>query len=525
MTVGTGGARRAARRGGLRAPLVAAAGVLAVLATTGCALRGGAPARPSPETLPPGSPLRSLTLDDADAWVRHHLMFGEYTLALDLLDGSRFAPRDRLVRALQEGVVLHRAGEYGRSNAALEWAETEADRRYTRSASRGAASLGLGDRSLAYTPSAAELAMVPYYRMLNYLALGDLNGARVEARKANALVAARANDARRQCSEHAMLSYLAGLVQSATGERNDALVSLRMAEHAYGDCDPDADVAPPRSLGQDLYRAARAAGIGDVADSVAFRYEINGDAWGAGGDVLLVIEEGFVSHRSAQSLHVPIFPEDIEGVDGEDSDGLLAAAARVTARLIDNLSERAAWGHSYDDLQVVQWANALSGAYVLRLAWPNVMREASAPAGVRVFVGDSLASVTTVGEVSSLVERDLEAQRPAMLARLVARGLAKFLVAREVEQKAEEEGGEVAGFIAGRLANFAANELERADTRSWSLLPERVSLARLRLPAGRHHLRVETLTPAGDVLRSHDLGEIDVVDGGLIALSSRVWSH
>jgi hypothetical protein len=503
---------------------MAVVGLAVMVGVAGCSTRGGTLARPAPEMLPPGSPLLSLTLEDGDAWVRHHLMFGEYALALDLLDGSPVAPRDRLVRALQEGVVLHRAGEYERSNVALEWAEREADRRYTRSVSRGVAALGLGDRSLAYTPSPAELAMVPYYRMLNYLALGEMNGARVEARKANALVAARGGE-RGGCGEHAMLAYLAGLVQSATGERNDALVSLRVAENAYDACDADALVTPPSSLGQDLYRAARAAGIGDVADSVAARYELNGDPAEHGGDVLLLIEEGFVSHRSAQALHVPIFPEDIEGVDGEDSDGVVAAAARISARLVENLTDRAIWGHSYDDARVVQWANALSGAYVLRLAWPGVRRDPSAPAGLRVFVGDSLASVTTVGEISSLVERDLEAQQPAMLARLVARGLAKFLLARELEQKAEEEGGEVAGYIAGRLANLAANELERADTRSWSLLPDRVSLARLRLAAGRHHLRVETLSPDGEVLRSLDLGEIDVVDGGLIALSSRVWSN
>lgn len=504
---------------------MAVAGLLAVMAAGGCASHGGSLARPSPEMLPAGSPLLSLTLEDGDAWIRHHLMFGEYTLALDLLDRSPVAPRDRLVRALQEGVVLHRAGEYERSNEVLEWAEAEADRRYTRSVSRGIASLGLSDRSLAYTPSPAEMAMVPFYRMLNYLALGEMEGAKVEARKANALVASQADDDRRDCREHAMLSYLAGVVQSATGERNDALVSLRLAENAYLGCDRDAAIAPPRDLGEDLYRAARAAGIGDVADSIAARYELNGESPRAGGDVLLVIEEGFVSHRSPQALHVPIFPEDIEGVSGDDDDGVMVAAARITGRLIDNLTERAMWGRSYDDIQAVQWANALSGAYVLRLAWPSTLREASVPAGVRVFVGDSIASVTTVGEISSLIEQDFEAQRPAMLARLVARGLAKYLVARELEEKAEEEGGEVVGFIAGRLANLAANELERADTRSWSLLPDRVSLARLRLPAGVHRLRLETLTRDGIVLRSLDLGEVQVVDGGLVALSSRVWAH
>lgn len=520
---GTPGGRLQARLG--RCLVGLAVGGLVALGSSGCGARAESHLRPLPERLPVGSPLLSTTLEEGDAWARHHLMLAEYGEAIDLLGESPAAPRDRLVRSLQQALVLHRAGDHAGSNTLLEWAEVEADRRYTRSVTRGIASLGLGDGSLAYAPTPSELAMVPFYRMLNYLALGEMEGALVESRKANALAAAGADGSARECGEHAMLSYLAGVVQMAGGETNDALVSLRVAEAAFEGCGAAAPVRAPASLGEDLYRAARAAGVSEIADSAAARYGLEDRRSGPGGDVLLVIEEGFVSHRSAEALHVPIFPEDVEGLDGGDADGVAAAAARVTARLVSNLTERAAWGTAVDDLQWAQWASALDGAYILRLAWPASRREASVPSAVRVLVGDSLAGVETVGEISSLVERDLEAQRPAMVARLVARGLAKYLVTREVEQRAGERGGEVAAFLAGRVANAAVNQLERADTRSWSLLPDRVSLARLRLPPGRHHIRIETLGADGLVVRSHDLGEVDVADGGLVALSSRVWAN
>lgn len=513
-----GGARRARVRG-LRAPLV----LLGVVLATGCAPRSGSLPRPAPETLPPGSPLRSVTLTDGDAWVRHHLMLGDYPSALRVLRESRARPSDRLVRALQEGVVLHRAGDYERSNALLEWAEREADLRYTRSISRGLASLGINDRMLAYVPSPLEMAMIPFYRMANYLALGQVEGALVEARKSNALLSRLGREDAERCRADGMLLYLAGLVQTAGGERNDALVSLRRAESAYAACGPDATVRPPEGLGLDLYRAARALGVSELADSVARRYDgvTAGDA--AGGDVLLLIERGFVSHRAPEALHIPIFPEEIEGVDGSDSEQVINAAGVIVTRLVNNLSERAMWGQAVDDLQWAQWANALGGAYVLRLAWPVSRRESAAPSELRVFVGDSLAALATVGEISSLAELDLEAQRPAMLTRLVARGLVKYLVSRSVEEKAEEEGGELAGFIAGRLSNLAANELERADTRSWSLLPDRVSLTRLRLPSGTHHIRLEVIDGSGAVLEVRDLGQVEVVPGRLTTLTQRVW--
>lgn len=497
---------------------------LGPLAASGCGPRPELLARPLPEGVAAGSPLLSTTLEPGDAWARHHLMSGEYEAAEAVLESPATAPRDRLVRALQRALVLRQAGDYAGSNALFEWAEAEADRRYTRSVTRGLASLGLGDGSLAYTPPPSELAMVPFYRMLNYLALGDMEGALVESRKANALVAA-GTGAERRCGEYAMLSYLAGVVQSAGGEAGDALVSLLLAEQGFDGCGGGSVVAPPPSLGEELYRAARRAGVSEIADSAAARYGLTASAGDAAGDVLLVLEEGFVAHRSAEALHVPIFPEDVEGLDGGDVDGIGVAAARITARLFDNLAGRAAWGRSVDDLQWAQWASALDGAYILRLAWPAARREPSLPRAVHVLVGDSPTPAVTVGELSSLVEQDLHAQRPAMLTRLVARGLAKYLVTREVERKAGEHGGEVAAFLAGRVANAAVNQLERADTRSWSLLPDRISIARLRLPPGRHAVRVETLGSTGAVLRSHDFGEVEVTDGALVALSGRVWGN
>jgi hypothetical protein len=41
------------------------------------------------------------------------------------------------------------------------------------------------------------------------------------------------------------------------------------------------------------------------------------------------------------------------------------------------------------------------------------------------------------------------------------------------------------------MINIAGVMSERADTRSWSTLPNRVYLARLPLVAGRHEVRVE----------------------------------
>lgn len=514
-----GEAPRDFKLGGARFPVV---GVLALLTATACA-----PAhtlhRPDPAFLAPGSPLLSSTLAETDAWVRHHLVFGEHDRALQLLGDSPIAPADDLVRALQKGVVLHEAGDYEGSNQVLDWAEQEAERRYTLSVTRGLLSLGLNDEVLAYTPTPSELRMIPFYRMLNYLALDDVEGAAVEARKAGERIANDRSDDR-GCGADGMLAYLAGVVQSRVGDRNDALVSFRRAESSFDACGPDAVVSAPRSLGRDLYRAARAVGVAEIADSAAGRYEIEDDAAaGPGGEVLLVMQEGFVAHRASEALHVPIFPDEVEAMKEEGTPEAAAVAALIAERVLENAYQREAYGYAASDHRLMRWASAAGGAYVLRLAWPVVVHEPLTPRAVRVFAGDSLLAVSTIGEISPLVARDLDAQRSAMLGRLIARAFVRFGMVRAVEDQAEDHIGELAGFISGRLANMAANSFETADTRSWSLLPDRISLARLRLPAGTHHLRIEIVADDGSLLTSRTTGPVEVREGALVALSERVW--
>lgn len=511
---------------------LATAGLLLVLAA--CAGRGAWPAYPSPESLPPGSPLRSRTLDRGDAWLRHYLMAGRADSAVLLLDAPDTRPGDELQRALQRGLVLHRAARFAESNAAFEYAEGEADRRLARSISQAAGSLLVSDRVMSYVPARPEMAMVPLYRMLNYLALGDRDGALVEARKANAWLERLRDGSGEPCVGEGMVLYLTGLVQRDGGEHSAALVSFRQAERAYDAClQRDAAAAPPQ-LGIDLYLAARAAGVGEVADSARSRYRIGAlpAAPGAGtGEVVVLLEHGWVAHRAGQDIHVPIPESEIEELESGDNGAMLAAAGRITAHLTGNLLEQAWWGEAADEHPAFQVSDALAGAYILRMAWPALRLEACAPTRVRVVVAGADAvgaeplseEAVPVGDVSGGIARSFAAARPQIFTRMVGRGIAKYLATRELSQKAEKEGGEAAGWLTTRLANAAGNALERADTRSWSLLPDRVSVARFALPAGRHTLRVEVLGPDGEVRETRELGEVEVPSGATVFRSGQVW--
>jgi uncharacterized protein len=521
---GAGGrAHRFARAGGAPGAAVLLAALLLV---SGCGPRVPMPTRPAWESLAVGSPLRSHTLSDKDAWLRHYVMFGEHPQAIGAFaEDSPLAPRDRLLRALQEGVALHEAGDYARSNTVLEWAEVEAELRYTRSLSREVASMLVSDRVLAYTPPAGELAMVPYYRMLNYLALGDRAGALVEARKATALLERLQRKPAERCNGDGVVQYIAGLVQRSAGEINDALVSLRQAEQAFSACEGSPGTGGA-TVAVDLYRVARAAGVMDVADSIASRYALETEAGppAGTGELLVIVEHGFVAHRTQDALHIPIPDDDLKDLDGDDDDGVARLAGAVSQSLLYAQTGERGWRRRHRAYRGSAWDDALDGAYILRLAWPTYRLEANRPRQVRVEVGELVAQPVEMGNVSVVMREELARERPEMLARLVLRGLTKYLISREVEQKTEKKHGEAAGFLVGTLANLAGNQLEQADTRSWTLLPDRISLLRVRLPAGRHPVRLEVVGDGGSA-RVRELGEVTIEAGGLAVVRERVWSR
>ncbi|HET7460508.1 MAG TPA: hypothetical protein VFJ82_04645 [Longimicrobium sp.] len=505
---------RPACRATLRAALALALGA--------CAGPGAYPRMPAPESLPANSPLLSRTLGRTDAWLRHYVMEGHADSAVLLLDpASKVRPHDELVRQLQLGLVYHYAGKWEASNAAFEWAEAEAQNRFTRSLSQQAGQLLLNDAVVDYVPPASEMALLPYYRMLNYLALGSTDGALVEARKSSDWLG-RLSDRKDPCVGDGFVHYLAGLAFRGAGERNDALVSYRNAERSFVACGDKDQAQAPEWLGAELYRAAMDAGVRTVADSAARRYQLAHAAMHPEpgmAQLVVFVENGWVAHRASEDIHVPIFRDELDAADsGESGD----VAARVVARLIGNVQEQAYWGEALDEHPGFQLGTALEGGYVMKLAWPEYRLEAADAPNVRVVVDSEAVDAPVVEDVSAAMLRRWQAERPGAFTRMVGRGIVKLTATRGVERAATKKD-ETVGWITGRALNLAANLLEHADTRSWTLLPNRISVARFNLPAGEHDVRVEVLDENGAVAQTVDLGKVTLQPRGTLVLNRRVW--
>src|SRR3569833_2619521 len=192
--------------------------------------------------------------------VERLLAEGKSEAALTARGKQGDAQKDRALYLLNKATTLHMAGEYAASNAAREEAKPLIERNAVISVSEQAAALSVNDSQRAYAGAQYERSYVHIYAALNYLALGQLQEARVEALLIDT---ALGQIDKKEPVPAGFAYYLSGLVYEALGEWDDAMIDYRKAYEAYR-AYPDAYHVPlPTSLKEDLVRVAARQGFDD----------------------------------------------------------------------------------------------------------------------------------------------------------------------------------------------------------------------------------------------------------------------
>jgi hypothetical protein len=81
-----------------------------------------------------------------------------------------------LLYLYEKGLILHYGDDYAASNEAFERAEMLLEELYTKSVTRELAALALTDNVTKYRGASYEAVLVNYYKILNYVYLGDVEG-------------------------------------------------------------------------------------------------------------------------------------------------------------------------------------------------------------------------------------------------------------------------------------------------------------------------------------------------------------
>ena len=105
--------------------------------------------------------------------------------------------------------------------------------------------------------------------------------------------------------------------------------------------------------------------------------------------------------------------------------------------------------------------------------------------------GRPLGTTATIMDVAELAVEQNRLERDEVIARAVARRIVKKGTVYAAKEGLSVQGSPELDLLL-TVAGVVWEATERADTRCWSLLPDRIQVLRLELPEGQHEL---TLTP------------------------------
>ena len=358
---------------------------------------------------------------------------------------------DRPLAVLERGMLQQVRGNYQLSardiSAAeeeLEWLDLDSD------------TLGrigeyiYSDSAGVYKAPPTERLSLNALNMLNYLSVGDLPGAAVEARRFT--VVREYLDAIDEESHGAFGSYLAGFVFEQMGEADRA---LRYYEEALGAGDLAAIREPVLRLSaRGSYRGEKLRGYLERVDKPSSG-EVGEAAMGEKekGDVLLVMGLGRAPYKIPERVPVGA-AVGIAGVyAGADPDILQYTATKV-------------------------------------LVYPEMVDRENVMVGASVKVNGREMPVELLTDLGAEVAREYETIKPRIISAALARVIARAAIA-EGARAAGRQDSRGLGMLAALAAEATMVALDRPDTRSWTFLPDRIYVSRMSLPAGTHKLEVD----------------------------------
>ncbi|HYD49674.1 MAG TPA: hypothetical protein VEB21_15065 [Terriglobales bacterium] len=326
------------------------------------------------------------------------------------------------------------------------------------------------DTAKPYKAPPSERLALNAINVLNYLAVGDLNGAAVEVRRFQTMREFLASE---RIDDHGVASfgsYLAGFVFDRRGEADRA---LRYYDEALA-------VGPLPSLAVPASRLARIGNYrGRHLSSVlasAPRAAVGAAPADESSEILVVISYGRVPVKVPQRIPVGA--------------AIGIAGAAVT-----------------DD---VRW---LSRGVAKMVVYPELspVHQVLGPPTVRV--DGRLVAADPLIDFERVVRNEYQTIKPKIIAAALVRMAARAGIAEGARIGGRQESAAL-GEVLALVVEGALTGLDRPDTRSWTMLPGRVAVARVQVPPGSHEVEV-TFAGAPAARR---LGSVEVLDDGYAAV-------
>ena len=299
------------------------------------------------------------------------------------------------------------------------------------------------DSSTKYRSSPIEKVSLNGFNMMNYLAEGNLQGSRVEARRFT-VMQNYLNDTDPQRPHAAFGSYLAGFTMERLGEYGSAM--------RYYD-----EALQARNFNSLHGPVSRLARLTQYRGKAIKRFLSKGTTSPKepkkGADLLVVVSIGRVPHKEPKRMPI-------------------GAAIGIAGTWISG--NPAVLGHTATKVVV----------YPALVPSEQVINKAS------IRIDGKPAELELASDLGAEITHEYDEMKPKIIGAAISRMIVRAAASEGVRQ-AGNQSDQAVGWIAAILTEATLVAMDKPDTRSWIFLPNRVFMHRSRISPGEHEISVD----------------------------------
>jgi len=404
--------------------------------------------------------------------MRMRMLERNYQGALAVLRQSKeqgFKEQDRVAFWMNEGMLLHLTGQYADSNAALDKAEKRSEELFTTSVSKTMKAAITSDAAKDYSGEDHENVLVNVMKAINYLALKNLQDARVEALKINNKLALYNTKYEKKSvyNQDAFAHWLTGLIYEMQGEKDDARISYMKALEVYKtDFAGNYGTRVPAFAAEDAARLAVLTKDDEALEKIRSEF---GPQLGRSAEAIKTMGEVVLVHMNG------------EGPSKTDY-FINCYFASLTNWRCD-----AEPGDEFMKKTTI----TIGKGDTVKVAFPQlVIRQPMHPSAT-LTVGPATATTEVAEPISGIAVKVLRDKTGRIFRDAVIRAITKFLAAKASEKAGEKAGGALGGFLAKNAASATMQAFEEADKRAWITLPSRIEVAKVMVPPGVYNIGIQ----------------------------------
>lgn len=382
---------------------------------------------------------------------------------------GEYGKKNMVLYYLDHGSVLHHAGKYQESDASFDKAQTRIDELYTKSITQAGGLMLLNDSTMDYAGEPFERVLTNVFRALNFVFLGKPEEAVVESRKAEEFLT-RLNASVGKAGvykDDAFARYLDALLYDDEGKRDDARISMEAANAAYAAYKADYGTPVPNfSLPEDTQRKS--------------------------GELVFIHYNGVAPRKVSKTWQI----------------------AWGQALAIANSDEGSKDQRFANGLRAGILGNSITVSYPAYVQDPFIIANSE----VSVDSGPATGTIL-MSDISAIATKNLADRVSVIKARSIARAMVKYVIAEAASRAAAKACDKMPGgyfaiqackLSSRAVSHGAAAASESADTRAWSALPSQIRMARVKLPAGRHEIRVFFKNAVGAIVSSFSFKDVEI---------------